>query len=114
MQTRWMLWLEAGDTLDLLPGVPRAWLEAGKRIELHDVATYFGRVSLEVESQVQRNRIVARVQFGEARRPAKVRLRLPHPQSRRARSVSAGVYDPATETVCVEPSSAVVDLVLGF
>ena len=27
MQTRWMLWLEDGDTLKLLPGVPRAWLE---------------------------------------------------------------------------------------
>ena len=30
MQTRWMLWLEQGDTLRLLAGIPRAWLEHGK------------------------------------------------------------------------------------
>ena len=42
MQTRWMLWMEKEDTLNLLPGIPRAWFEEGKRIELENIATYFG------------------------------------------------------------------------
>ena len=29
MQTRWMLYLEDGDRLRLLPGIPRRWLAAG-------------------------------------------------------------------------------------
>ena len=39
MQTRWMLWLEHGETLNLQPAVPRAWLKDGKCIELERVAT---------------------------------------------------------------------------
>jgi len=34
MQTRWMLYLEDGETLKLLSGVPRKWLEDGKSIKV--------------------------------------------------------------------------------
>jgi hypothetical protein len=59
MQTRWMLWLEEGQTLKLLPAVPRAWLADGKCIELKDVASYFGKIDLRVESDLSRGRITA-------------------------------------------------------
>ena len=52
MQTRWMLWMEEGATLRLLPAVPRAWLQHGQRIELNRVASYFGPFSLTVDSQL--------------------------------------------------------------
>ena len=38
---------EDGETLWLLAGIPRRWLAPGKKIQLSDVATYFGPVSLE-------------------------------------------------------------------
>ncbi len=114
MQTRWMLWMEDGDTLNLLPGVPRAWLEDGKRIEMDGVATRFGTVSLAVESQVEHNRIVARVTCDPARKPERVRLRLPHPLGRKASGASGGEYDPVTETVSLRPSAEPAEIVLEF
>jgi hypothetical protein len=44
-----MLLLEDGDTLLLAPGIPRAWLAPGKRIELRDAPSYFGPVSYKLE-----------------------------------------------------------------
>src|SRR5438045_915854 len=61
MQTRHMLWMEDGDTLKLLRGIPRAWLESGKRIELRNVASFFGRLSLSVVSDVDHGSIGAKI-----------------------------------------------------
>ena len=102
MQTRWMLYMEEGDTLRLLPGIPRAWLEDGKRIAFTDAVSYFGPVSLEVISEVDQGRLIARVTCTTDRKPKALSLRLPHPAGRRAVRVSGGTYDPATETVQVE------------
>jgi hypothetical protein len=99
MQTRWMLWIEEGDSLHLLKAIPRRWLENGKKIELNKVATYFGPVSLRVESQLLEGRITAVVSCRGARRPRTVQVRLPHPEGRKASGVIGGTYDPATETV---------------
>ncbi len=102
MQTRWMLWMEDGDTLRLLPGVPRAWLEDGKRIELRNVATYFGPVSLAVESRVGEGVIEAAVQCRSDRQPKSVALRLPHPDGRRAEGVDGGRYVGDSEVVVID------------
>ena len=105
MQTRWMLWLEDGDTLRLLPGVPRAWLEAGKEIKLDKVASHFGKFSLHVRAQC--NRIEAEVKFHEpARKPATVALRLPHPLGLKAKRCSGGKY--AAETVTISGNGKVI------
>jgi hypothetical protein len=102
MQTRWMLWMERDDTLSLLPGIPRAWMEDGKQIVLDRVRTHFGPVSLNVTSRVQRNRIEVRIGGAADRAPKRVRIRVPHPQGRRAIAVGAGVYDASTETVTLD------------
>lgn len=101
MQTRWMLWLERGDTLRLLSAIPRRWLENGKRIALDKVATYFGPLSVEVESRLAGGLIEAEVRCDTTRRPRSVVIRLPHPDQRQPRRVEGGVYDPATESVRV-------------
>ena len=54
MQTRWMLYMERGETLQLLPGVPRAYFEDGKHIEIHGAASYFGPVSSEDGIEIPR------------------------------------------------------------
>ncbi len=114
MQTRYMLYLERGETLDLLPGIPRSWLEAGKNIELHNVATYFGPLSLIVESRLTDNYIHAIVEDVSNRHPKRIELRLPHPDGRKATWVKGGSYDPDTERVIIEPFIGRVEVTLGF
>lgn len=102
MQTRWMLWMEDGDTLNLLPGIPRAWLEHGKMIELKNVASYFGPVTLRVESKVQQGVIEAWVECKSNRQPKRINLRLPHPEGAKAIKASGGKYRSESESVVVE------------
>jgi hypothetical protein len=103
METRWMLYLEDGPVLNLLPGIPRRWLEDGQRIELKNVASYFGPVSLSVLSRMKTGSIEATVACPGSRKPESVRLRLPHPEGKRATRVTGGMYEPATETIRIEP-----------
>jgi hypothetical protein len=102
METRWMLCLERGQTLRLLPGIPRAWLEDGKRIILEGMATHFGPLDLEVVSHVERGYIEAAFACGSERRPARVEIRLPHPQGMRSKSVVGGRYEAERETVILD------------
>ena len=103
MQTRWMLYLEDGPALRLLPGIPRAWLQDGRRIRLDRVASYFGPVSLSVQSRLREGYVEAEVDIPGRRRPRYVLLRLPHPDGAKATRVEGGVYDEAVETVRLEP-----------
>jgi hypothetical protein len=114
MQTRWMLYMERGDTLQLLPGVPRAYFEDGKHIEIKRAASYFGPVSLQTESKLSEGRIVATMECPLDRGLKRVELRLPHPAGRRPTSVAGGKYNPDTETVTVEPFSGHVEVILRF
>jgi hypothetical protein len=101
MQTRWMLWMEQGDRLHLLKAIPRRWLENGKQIELRDVASYFGKVSLKVESKLADGTIEADVVCSSARRPSSLVVRLPHPEYRKPIRVEGGSYHPKTESVII-------------
>ena len=103
MATRWMLFLEEEQTLKLLAGVPRKWLESGKTISLDRVSTYFGPLSLKVESQSESSRIDAIVTCEGDRRPATVVLRVPHPEGKKPAVIEGGRYDPATESVTISP-----------
>ena len=114
MQTRWMLYLEEGETLAFLRGIPRQWLEDGKKIELHDVATYFGPVSLKVESDLSNAVIRAQIRCQTKRQPKTITIRLPHPEGRKAVAVTGGRYDPVTETVCVTTGKGVMQVALNF
>jgi hypothetical protein len=114
MDSRWMLYMEQGNTLDLLPGIPRKWMENGKRIGLKRVATYFGPVSLEVESKLEQNVIQATVECSSNRLPNAVSVRIPHPQGLKAVSVKGGVYDAATERVRIAPFTGKAEVSLSF
>lgn len=114
MQTRWMLWLEEGDCLKLLSAVPRSWLADGQCIELDKVASYFGPLSLRVESHVEQGRMEAVVNCPTDRGLKAVRLRLPHPAGARAVSVTGGRYDPAAETVTLHPFRGRAKVTLRF
>jgi hypothetical protein len=114
MQTRWMLYMERGDTLELLPGIPRDYLRAGQAIELDHVASYFGPLSLRVESGAGAARIEAHIECASDRRPRCVSLRLPHPLGLKPVRVEGGVYDPGTEQVRIADFSGSATVVAVF
>ncbi|HYG18223.1 MAG TPA: hypothetical protein VD816_04810, partial [Ohtaekwangia sp.] len=114
MQTRWMLYLEEGDTLRLLSGVPRVWLEDGKSINVVNAGTYFGKVSFGVKSDVAKGVITATIVCQETRKPRTVLIRLPHPAGKNTVHVEGGMYDPATESVTIENFTGKAQLVLRY
>lgn len=102
MQTRWMLYLEDGNTLKLLSAIPRKWLENGKSIVLNGVKSYFGPLYLEVKSEIKKGQISAVFRCEGKNPPGQVYLRLPHPEGKRAQSVEGGKYCPEREAVLIE------------
>ena len=115
MDTRWMLYMERDNSIDLLPGIPRAWMESGKQIELQNVATHFGPFTLRVRSRLEdQDRIEVEVESRPERRPQSVTVRVPHPLGREAAWVKGGVYDAATERVRIDPYGGRAEVTLGF
>ncbi|MGH7447419.1 MAG: hypothetical protein ACRELT_07650, partial [Longimicrobiales bacterium] len=76
------------DALLLAQATPRAWLEDGKRIELQRVPTYYGQVSMTIESRAQSGEITAVVRMPDPGRPRTLLVRFRHPDGKRIRSVS--------------------------
>jgi hypothetical protein len=97
MQTRCMLYMEQGDTLHLLRGIPRAWMADGKRIVVSGAATYFGPLFFLVRSSVKDGTIEAEVECEADHKPATLTLRLPHPDKKKATQVEGGTYDAVHE-----------------
>ncbi len=114
MQTRWMLYLERGDTLEFLRGIPRTYLARGQRIDLEGVATYFGPATLHVESSADLRRVVAHIECTSNRKPRVIEIRLPHPSGLRPQSVTGGTYDATTETVRIDSFNGTAEVELGF
>jgi len=102
METRWMLYLEDDTTLRLLNTIPHKWLEDGKTIELTNVQSYFGPITVKVNSAINKNYIEADITCNSDRKPKEVTIRLPHPIGQKALHVMGGEYDPKTETVIVK------------
>lgn len=94
------------DSLLLLQATPRRWLQDGKRITVERAPTFFGLLSLEVESRADSGRILASVDLRARRRPQAILLRLRHPNGEALRSVSVDGeawtdFDPGKEWVRV-------------
>ncbi|WP_256756853.1 hypothetical protein [Cohnella sp. WQ 127256] len=114
MQTRWMLYMEEGSTLKLLPGIPRKWMDNGNVIELNEVATYFGPLTLQVESQLERGKIVAKVSCESHRKPESITIRLPHPGGITPTQVTGGTYSVSQEFVRIDSFTGNAEITLHF
>jgi hypothetical protein len=69
-----MLALEVGDELWLAPGTPRRWLEPGRRIEVYDIETAFGKVAYTMRCAAAPDTVEACVTIPDRTRPQKVLL----------------------------------------
>jgi hypothetical protein len=103
--------MEEAGVLYLLGGIPRQWLEAGKKIEVKRGRAYFGSWNLDADSQADRGRILVDLQF-EKRHPERLReiwLRVPHPQKQGIREVmingrSWRDFDRKREVIMIKPA----------
>ncbi len=114
METRWMLYLEDGQTLRLLPGIPRKWLEEGKQISLYKVETYFGPLTLSVTSHVNSGSVDARITCNSDRKPRQIRIRLPHPEGKKATRVTGGLYEASSESVLIRDFTGTANIVVEY
>jgi len=81
------------DTLLLLQATPRKWLEDGKRIQVDHAPTYYGELSMSVESKAASGELAAQIEMPERRRPGRLLVRFRHPQNKPMRSVSVNGQD---------------------
>jgi hypothetical protein len=79
---RLLLVREAGDTLYLNSGAPRAWFLPGRTIEVAGAATFFGEAGFTVESHPEDGFIAARVSPPQRSHPRQIQLRLRHPEGK--------------------------------
>jgi hypothetical protein len=99
------------DALVLCQAAPRKWFEDGKRIRVTRAPTWFGPVSLTVESRVARGEIVVELDPPARNRPAALLLRLRHPEEKALRSVTVNGeswsdFDPREEWVRIASPTA--------
>ena len=84
-----LIYEENGNDICLSFGVPRAWLEDGKKIEVKNSQTCFGPVSYEIESSVSDGRIQASVHHDCGPVNARsIQLKLRHPEGKPIRKVT--------------------------
>ena len=81
LRCRWMLFLEDGRSLKLLPGIPSDWLDDGKKVSVKGAKCHFGLLNFEVKSEITLGKISGTVELSDppAEMPAKIMIRLPHP-----------------------------------
>ena len=77
-------------------------LADGERIDLEGVRSYFGRIDARVRSHVGEGYIEATVTCDPERKPSRLAVRLPHPQSKKPVRITGGRYDETTESVLID------------
>jgi hypothetical protein len=107
-------------TLMLGQATPRKWLEDGKKIEIARAPTYYGKMSMVIESQASSDKIVATVDMPDRSRPETLLLRLRHPQAKPIRSATVNGqnwtdFDKQKEWVRIQnPGQPVYKIVAGY
>ena len=102
--------------LDLLKMAPSRWLETGKKIELNRMPTCFGAMSLRVESQLSRGKIVGHFEAPSDQPARTIRLWLRHPKGLPIKAVAinrTAVRDFAAESFLL-PGSGTTDFEVEF
>jgi len=102
--------------LDLLKMAPSHWLEIGKKIELNRMPTCFGAISLRLESQLGRGKIVGHFEAPSDQPAKQIRLWIRHPKGLPIKGAAMNrttVRDLAKEFVLL-PTSGTTDFELEF
>jgi hypothetical protein len=96
----------AGGTLFLGQATPRRWLADGQRIVVRDAPTYYGPLSMTIESHANQGLITAEIGLSQ-NRPETLQLRLRHPAKKPISAVRVNGspwddFNPQQEWVKIE------------
>ncbi len=80
-------------TLFIGQALPRAWLADGKRIEVRQAPTYYGPMSMTIQSHAATGTIQAEIQMPLRQKPHELLVRLRHPDGKRIKSVKVNDRD---------------------
>ena len=100
MYCRWMLYIEDGESLNLLYGAPLKWFEDGKVIEVKKVKSYFGELNFKIESKIKSGFITMYIKCSSKRKPKAINIKIP--SGLEIAGVQGGCYDKEEEVVIVK------------
>jgi hypothetical protein len=94
------------DALLLFQATPRKWLEDGKKIEVKRAPTYYGELSMSVESKAASGCLTAQIEIPKRRQLGRLIVRFRHPEETPIQSVSVNGqnwtnYDTQKEWVVI-------------
>jgi len=112
---RLMFVYERNDELLLGFGIPRYWLAHGEAVSIKRAQTYFGEMSLEIESRADEGKIVARISPPTRNPPEKMLLRFRHATGKKLTGVEIDGtkwtdFDPESETVALPQMTVPTDV----
>ncbi len=118
VEHRWR-WGQYFGPLLLAQAAPRSWLEDGKKIEVRDAPTWFGKLSYEIESRAAAGCITAVVRLDSRVEPATILVRLRHPEGKRLRQVTVDGrpwrdFDPDLEWVRLKTGASAYRIVASY
>jgi hypothetical protein len=95
------------DSLLLLQATPRKWLEDGNKIEVERAPTYYGQMSLTVDSKAAAGGLVAQIDMPRRQTPRRLLVRFRHPQGKLIQSVTVNGaswtdFDTQKEWIVIE------------
>lgn len=114
MQTRWMLYLESGETLRLLAGIPSGYLMPGSIVAIDNASSYFGPLTFRVEVSEDGRSVHTTIDCHGERRPRSIELRIPHPTHRHAIAVKGGEYNGTKEVVTIGSFDGHADVTVTY
>lgn len=113
METRWMLYLEQGETLRLFAGAPGAWFHPGANLSVTNAGSYFGPLSFSANVTPDGRELRVQVDCAGDRRPRQIEIRIPD-RGLPVRSVSGGEYHAAEGHVRVANFSGRTEIVIRY
>lgn len=116
---RMMFILERGDDLWLGAAIPRYWLADGQRMGIERAATYFGPMSVSLESEAAKGRITMRIEPPKRNPPKRIIARFRHPESKRmtrceVNGVPCASIDQEKECVTLEAPTEPMEVVAFY
>ncbi len=122
-ESAFIVWLrhllvgERGDELDLLAGVPTAWLEPGQRITVRGAATWFGPMDIETRSEADPRRVLVRLAAPGRNPPRVIRLHVRVPGPIAAVTLNGqrlSTFDPGGGIITLPGGVGQADVVISY